>query len=185
MAALDPKPDNITDMKVYLDNVICSGLARGDLSPQDQMKAACALVSARDRGEIELVTSAESWREQDRTKDATQRAIIVAERDGIPRLNEDHKVRGFFNVTDHLGGLVANPMVTDVVDATLLAKLESIKLPHADRFHLMYAVHNDCRWFVTMDTRDLLLHKAEIEALCPSLKVVTPVELATELKLSW
>jgi hypothetical protein len=36
-----------------------------------------------------------------------------------------------------------------------------------------------------MDTRDLLLHKAEIEALCPSLKVVTPVELATELKLSW
>jgi hypothetical protein len=48
-------------MKTYLDNVICSGIARGDLGPPSEMEGARVLVSARDRGKLDLVTSAESW----------------------------------------------------------------------------------------------------------------------------
>jgi hypothetical protein len=54
-------------MKVYLDNVIASGIVNGDLDPPEEMDAVHALVKADEKGQIEIYTSRWSWKEQDRT----------------------------------------------------------------------------------------------------------------------
>jgi hypothetical protein len=56
-------------MKVYLDNVIASGIVRGDLQPPQEMAAVHALVKADEKGQIEMYTSRWSWVEQDRARD--------------------------------------------------------------------------------------------------------------------
>lgn len=168
-------------MKAYLDNVICSGLALRDLDPPAEMSATLALVSARDRGELNLVTSVESWREQDRTKNPEQRATLRESREGVPRVKQDHTVLGFAHCADHLGGFVANPLVTDMVDESLFQRLKTVGLADADARHVMYAVHSNCDRFVTLDARDLLPRRSQVETVCAGLKVVTPVQLATEL----
>jgi len=50
------------------------------------------------------------------------------------------------------------------------------RLKDADAKRVMYAVANDCDYFVTLDTRDLLPRRSAIESICPLLKVVTPTE---------
>jgi len=170
-------------MKTYLDNVICSGIVSGDLNPPSEMKAARALISARDRGEINLLTSAESWREQDKTVDPQRRAILASGREVVPRVQKDHTVLGFAHSADRLGGFVAYPLVTDVVDEALLRGLKAVGLSDPDARHVMYAVHNGCSRFVTLDTKDILPKRFQVEAVCVGLKIVTPAELAEELDL--
>ncbi len=172
-------------MKVYLDTVICSGLARHDLRPREQMSATLALVAAGARGEVNLVTSVESWREQEKTKDPELRATLTASREDVPPVRQDHTVLGFACCSDHLGGFVTNPLVSDLVDETLFAKLTTLGVPDADARHVMYAVHNRCCRFVTLDTRDLLPMRSRIEAICTELRIVTPLQLAMELNLAW
>ena len=170
-------------MKAYLDNVICSGIARGDLEPPSEMEAARALISARDRGELDLVTSVESWREQDKTVDPQRRAILTSGRGAVPRVKKDHTVLGFAPSADQLGGFVAYPLVTDVVDEVLFRGLKAVGLSDPDARHVMYAVHNGCCRFVTLDTNDILPKRSHVEAVCVGLKIMTPAELARELNL--
>jgi hypothetical protein len=49
----------------------------------------------------------------------------------------------------------------------------------------MYAAHPDnaCDWFVTTDP-DFTDRRAQLENLCPGLRIVTPSELVIELSLS-
>jgi hypothetical protein len=171
-------------LRVYLDNVICSGIIRGDLDPPDEMKATHALKAAHDRGEVELVLSAESFREQDRTKDAGSRALLAENRDVVPRVSSDHKLLGFATAQDQLGGFIAYPLVSDVVDDPLLLQLLEAGLTKPDAYHVMYAVHNGCTRFVTLDTRDLLPRRTQVEDLCPTLRIVTPSQLVAELNLA-
>ena len=130
------------------------------------------------------MTSAESWREQEKTVNPQRRATLAGGRETVPRVEQDHTVLGFGHSADQLGGFVAYPLVTDVVDKHLIEALRVASLTDADARHLMYAVHNGCCRFVTLDTRDLLPKRSQVEALCSGLKIVTPVELATELNLS-
>jgi len=60
-------------MKAYLDNVIVCGRVRNDLE-ETQMTAVQQIVDAAERGQLSIVTSCESWREQDRTRDANLRS---------------------------------------------------------------------------------------------------------------
>jgi hypothetical protein len=48
-------------MKVYLDNMIVSGIVRGDLQPPEEMAAVHALAKADEKGQIEIYTSRWSW----------------------------------------------------------------------------------------------------------------------------
>ena len=92
-------------MKAYLDNVAVSGRVLEDLEPQDEMQALRSLGAAAKCGELELVTSRESWREQERTRDTAKRAQLEAGRHETPTIELDHVLRGFNTVFDHLGGL--------------------------------------------------------------------------------
>jgi hypothetical protein len=59
-------------LKVHLDNVIVCGRVRSDLDPRE-MSAVRQIEDAFKAGTLELVTSREAWREQDRAQDKNLR----------------------------------------------------------------------------------------------------------------
>src|SRR5258706_9016838 len=102
-------------MRVYLDNVAASGRVVGDLAPSTEMEALREIEAAHSVGLIKLVTSRESWREQDRTKDPLKRAKFEAARGEVSVVATDHVVRGFSELRGRHGTIVANPLVSDIV----------------------------------------------------------------------
>jgi hypothetical protein len=74
-------------------------------------------------------------------------------------------------------------MVTETVDEGLFSDLTKASLSDSDARHLMYAVHNKCDRFVTLDTYDLLPKRSDVAPLCRGTKIVKPSELVAELAL--
>ncbi len=168
-------------IRVYYDNVIISGLITGDLSPADEMLALREMEKAHGAGTIKRVTSRESWREQERTRDEMKRSQLEAARDLVSVVQADHRLVGFQNEMGLLGTIVSNPIISDVVDESLFADLKRLGLKAPDARHFMYAVANNCDWFVTLDD-DFLGRRSLLENRCPSIRVAKPSELSTELK---
>jgi hypothetical protein len=132
-------------MLAYLDNVIVCGRVRSDLAAIE-MAAVQHIEQARLNGLLKVVTSRESWREQDRTQDKIVRSELEQDRSNIPIVVDDHRLLGLHHQQDRLGGFVTWPMLTDVVDDALLSVFQTAGLGGADARHLMYAVHNRCDW---------------------------------------
>src|SRR5262249_812644 len=107
--------------KVYLDNVIVSGMVRGDLHPPEEMDAVHALTKADEKGQIEIYTSRWSWAEQDRTRDDLLRVKFKESRGEIEVVAYAHRVLGFWNQEGRFGTEVTNPMVTEIVDEGLFS----------------------------------------------------------------
>jgi predicted nucleic acid-binding protein len=141
------------------------------------MTAVQSLLNARDDGHLEIVTSRETHREQDRTKDPTVRAQLAESRGETPVVPNDHKLLGFHNQMNHLGTVAVTPMLTEIVDEALFKNLPAAGLDVA-----VYAACNECDRFVTTDPHFTSM-RTELEALCPDLKIVTPSELAAELSI--
>jgi predicted nucleic acid-binding protein len=72
-------------------------------------------------------------------------------------------------------------MVTEFVDERLFSDLKKVGISDDDAMHLMYAIHNKCDRFITLDTRDLLPKRSDIAPLCRGTKIMKPSELAAEL----
>ena len=158
-------------LKACLDNMIVCG----------RMTALRNVDSAARRGEVEIVTSRESWREQERTRDQNLRSQFERDRPNVPVVSDDHRVLGFQSQYDNLGRWFgASPLVTDVVDDALMAQLKKSGLMDADARHLMYAVHNGCDRFVTTDPH-FLDRRVALDELCRGLRIVRTSELAAEL----
>src|SRR5262249_45348679 len=85
---------------------------------------------------------------------------------------DDHKLLGYYNITDQLGGFSVSPLIED--DATS-RKLRGIGLDRTDAHHLMLAVASGCTVFLTCDVRSILKHRGKIEAQYP-IKVLRPSE---------
>jgi len=64
-----------------------------DLAP-NQMAAVFSLFKGREDGRLEIVTSHESWREQDRAKNPIVRAELVKARDDVPVVAQNEKLLG-------------------------------------------------------------------------------------------
>jgi predicted nucleic acid-binding protein len=167
-------------MCVYLDNVAASGRVIGDIEPAAEMQALRRIERARSDGTVEMVTSRESWREQERTKDPLKRVTLEAARGQISVVTTDHVLLGFRHLYDAYGTKAVNPMITDIVDEPLFADLRRIGLHDSDAKHLMYAVANKCDRFITLDP-DFLDRRTSLEARCQSLRIVRPSELEAEL----
>jgi predicted nucleic acid-binding protein len=168
-------------MKVYLDNVIVSGIVRGDLQPPEEMAAAHALAKADEKGQIEIYTSRWSWAEQDRTSNDLVRTKLKESRGKFEVVADDHRVLGFWNQEGPFGTVSTNPMVTEIVNERLFSDLKKAGISADDATHLMYAIHNKCNRFVTLDTGDLLPKRSDVAPLCRGTKIVKPSELASEL----
>jgi hypothetical protein len=170
----------LSGMRVYLDNVAASGRVIGDLA-HSEMEALREIDEAHSAGLIKRVTSRESWREQDRTRDPVKRAKLEAARTDVSVVATDHVMLGLSDLDAPHVTPGVTPVVTDIVDEALFADLKSIGLKEADARHLMYAVTNACVRFVTLDP-DFTERRTPLEARCPSLRIVKPSELAAELR---
>jgi len=167
-------------MKVYVDNVIASAVVRADLAESSEMEALKRLQAPPYINELEIVTSRESWREQERTWDPEARAELRDARSGIGVVPDDHGVLDFSTIDYGYRGFVASPLVTDIIDEPTFAKLKGLGLKDADARHLMYALCNGCLRFVTTDP-DFLTRRDAIEAAYPAIHVLKPSELVREM----
>jgi predicted nucleic acid-binding protein len=167
-------------MRVYYDNVVASARVSEDL-PEAEMAALREIEAAHRAGTIKRVTSRESWREQERTRDPARRSQLEAARDLVSVVQADHRVIGFENLDGPFGTIATNPIMSDVVDESMFADLTAFGLQSADARHFMYAAANNCQRFVTLDPH-FLDRRSLLESRCPSLRVVKPSELAEELR---
>ena len=168
--------------RVYLDNVITSGWVLKDLKPTEEMQAVERLYALHDAGVIKRVTSKMSGIEQARTTDLQKRAALAANANLVSVVQNDHRLLGFANLDYGARGFISYPLIDDIVDTALFQQLtKNAGLKAADAKHVMYAVANDCDYFVTLDTRDLLPRRSAIESICPKLKIMTPTEAVATL----
>jgi hypothetical protein len=137
--------------------------------------------AAHLKGIIKRVTSRESWREQERTRDDARRTQFQSARELVSVVQADHRLLGFSHLYGPYGTVAASPIITDLVDEQLFNDLRSLGLNEADARHFMYAAANGCERFVTLDS-DFLDRKQVLGARRPDLVVVKPSELAAELR---
>jgi hypothetical protein len=167
-------------MRVYLDNAIASALVRGDLAEPSEMEALRALQAQSSLGKLQIITSRESWREQERTKSPETREELRNARSAVDVVSHDHRVLGFNTIDYGYRGFIASPLVTDIVDEALFATLRNFGLKDGDARHLMYAVFNGCVRFVTTDP-DFIERRDAIRAVCPTIRLMRPSELLAEI----
>jgi len=168
-------------MKVYLDNVIASARVREDLASPEERRALKLVQEHPNFGMLEIVTSRESWREQERTRCTQTREELRSSRDRTPVVSQDHRVLGSNSVDLGYRGFIASPLVTDIVDEAMFARLQAEGLESGDARHLMYALCNDCSRFVTTDS-DFLGRSSALEAAYPGIRIVKPSELLKEME---
>ena len=83
----------------YFDNCIVSGMVRGDLESAE-MTAVRSLKKVIEDGRLQIVTSRESWREQERATDPTVRAVLERARPDVPLVKENEKLLGMHSYGD-------------------------------------------------------------------------------------
>jgi hypothetical protein len=93
----------------------------------------------------------------------------------------DHKLLGFNNVDMGQRGFISSPLITDIVDEDVYARLQAAGLKEIDAKHVMCAITGKCDVFVTLDTRDLLPRRAAVEAACPEIRIRRPTALLEEI----
>jgi hypothetical protein len=176
--------DRVAISRVYLDNVITCGWVLKDLRPPEEMAAVERIYALHDNGAIKIVTSKMSAIEQARTADVSKRDALAAASHLVSVVPNDHRLLGFNTLGDGVTvAFTSHPMLSDIVDVRLFADLTTFaKLAVDDAKHVMYAVANDCPFFVTMDTKDLLPKRRLIEGVCPQLKILWPTEAVAALQ---
>ncbi len=164
-------------IKVYLDNMVVCAITKHDLAPEEQ-KALDKL--QKDPYRTMLVTSRQSWREQEKTKKQNDRDQFNKNRSKIPVVLNDHKVLGFSSQDDQYRGFITSPLVTDIPDEKIWNGLKGLFNDKNDAHHLMYALHNKCEYFATTDPHFTEIRN-EIKKIFPEIQIVKPSELLKEL----
>jgi hypothetical protein len=168
-------------LTAYLDNVIVCGSIQADLDAIE-MAAVRQIELAAKEGRIQLLTSREAWREQDRTRNQEQRSRLQGSRDDIPVVQDDHRLIGFHHQEGRYGTVSVCPILTELVDGVLFAAFKNVGLKDGDARHLMYAVHNRCERFVTTDP-DFLDRLTILEPLVRGSLILKPSALQAELNI--
>ncbi len=171
-------------IKVYLDNMIVCAITKHDLALEEQ-KALDTLQKDPYRTMLEIKTSRESWREQDKTNKQSVLDQLKKNRDKIPVVLNDHKVLGFSSQDYQYRGFITSPLVTDIIDEKIFNDAKKLlkrkkKNVENDARHIMYALCNNCERFVTTDP-DFIDNRNEIEKRFPEIRIVKPSELLKEL----
>jgi predicted nucleic acid-binding protein len=167
-------------LRAYFDTVIVSGITRRDLQPPAEMAATLKLVEADEREQLEIVTSRWTRDEQGRTKNSLVRLRLLGSQ--LPVVEEDSRILGINIIGDGVtGGRINAPILTEIVNAALFDAFTAAGLKTGDARHLMYAVHNGCNRFVTLDEDFLGPRRVVLEQSTRSLRIVRPTELVAEL----
>ena len=167
-------------MRVYFDNCIVSGEIRGDLASASEQSAVAELRQQELAGHISILTSRESVREQERTKDPVIKRMLIEGTAGYPKVPRDHELMGAQLFPDRNGSFTIHRAFTDIVDPVLFAAFTDLGLNPADARHLMYAEANKCERFITTDPNFLLVRE-KLESHCMHTRIRTPSDLVSEL----
>lgn len=171
-------------MKVYYDNDILSRLVRTDETGPES-DALMLLQALCTEGRFTKVTSRLSWREQQCTPVEKTRLALKQNRRDTPIVNEDWVPGSYATLEDENGSFASWYTGTHVVDEDLYRALLNFGLVGVDASHLMYAIHNLCDRFLTLDGHFLgkssNSKREELEKLCRGLRIVKPSELVVEL----
>jgi hypothetical protein len=119
--------------------------------------------------------------EEARTSDPVALSALTERSDEVSVVQADHRLLGFNNVDLGRYGFISSPIISDIVNEDLFAKLRAAGLEDADAKHVMYAVANRCQVFVTLDTRDILPRRSAVEAVSLPMRILRPTELMAEL----
>jgi hypothetical protein len=134
--------------RVCAYTVIDSGLKVLDLDPPEEMDADRKIVRLHKEGKLKLVTTAMTRREQERTTDPDKREKLIAE----GRLSVVHPASDVIDFEyvfmPNNRGMIANPIVTDIVHRPVCDKLREVGLKDADAMHVMYAINSKCDVFL-------------------------------------
>ena len=153
----------------YLDTCIVSGLAKGDLTPDD-VAVLLQILPARKSGSVELFTS-EVVREEISKIPAeyrTQHSIIYGLLADVPLANTHHRMPPF------------RPAPMFKRKDPLLASLEHLLPDVVDALHVFQAAKSDLHHLITVDRRTLLNHATAVLQLS-NVQLVTPVEFVRGL----
>jgi len=161
--------------------MIASARVLDNLFSSEERRALKLIQEHRNLSKLEIVTSRESWREQERTRNPEAREQLRASRGETPVVSHDHRLLGFNSVDLGYLGFISSPLITDIVDDDMFRWLQTAGLKTADARHLMYALCNDCVRFVTTDS-DFLERRSDIEAAYPQIRIVMPTELLAEME---
>ena len=129
---------------------------------------------------MEICTSRQSWKEQDRATNRHIRDSFREERDAIPVVPYDRELMGGALVPDLTGSFVQNRAQTEIIDSMLYTDLRRIGLDEGDSMHFMYAFHNRANRFLTTDM-DFIDRAKELEERCPTIRICTPSQMVAEL----
>lgn len=122
----------MAQMRVYYDTNITSGRILRDLKPDPEMDALDELEALHAAGSLKRVSSKWSRIEQARTRDPIRRAAFEAQDHEMSCVQQDHRLIGFAHQDLGRLGFIASPIVSDVVDEAVFAKLLAAGIEEKD-----------------------------------------------------
>lgn len=140
------------------------------------------LLKLRESGKCLMFRSRVVWTELERTNATEQRIKLQADYEALDQIPQDELPLGSFNITDHMGGCISNPIVSDYLDEALYRELLQRGLSDKDAHHITHAVSNKCDVFLTCDEKTIIKpHRKWLEDKFPRVKIRLPSELLAEL----
>lgn len=169
-------------LRIFYDTVIESG--RVIDPPQDEQEALEEIELLHGADLLKRVTSRMTDHEQDRTRDQRRRELLKASAgaDVVSRVQNVDALVGMNIQDDGYLGFYASPIISEIVDRSLYEALLERAIKDADAKHLMYARKNDCDIFLTLDKKDILPRRTDVERVCANMKVMTPREFVEAWK---
>ncbi len=165
-------------LRVYLDNMCVSAITRHHLKG-DEQKALDFLRDWHNAGKIVLETSRQSPREMERAPKKYQLELKKGLK-GLSLATKDHEVVGFQTQIDQYGGVISNPLVSDIVDKDLYGNLLGLGLKPDDAKHYLYAAQNGYERFITLD-KHFLNKREKLMEVCSTIFIQKPSALVAEI----
>ncbi len=168
-------------LRVCLDTNTHSARTTGDLGPAAEQAAVEEIERLHQAGLIRRATTPVTKDEERRTRNPQMRALLDAGGATVWAVQASPKLLGFSHLDHGARGFIASPIMSDI-DDDIVAQLTVIGVGHNDARALAFAVgvNGKCDYFVTVDTKDLLGFRTQIEALLPTIKVRRPTEFVAE-----
>ena len=157
-----------------------------------ELAALESLLKLRESGKCLMFRSRVVRAELETTNGTEQGSKLQGDYEALDQIPQDERPLGSFNITDHMGGCIINPIVSDYLDEPLYRELLQRGLSDKDAHHITQAVSNNCDVFLTRDVKTIinrfvttdphfLDRRLALEGLCRGLRIVKPSELSTEL----
>jgi uncharacterized small protein (DUF1192 family) len=173
-----------TAINIYCDtsSLFSNANRHQNAKAQQEATAIFSLLELHRQGKIRLLRSNIIRQEVERTRNATQKDALLGDFLELVPVANDEKVLGFDTQhTDPYGGIVTNPLVSDVQDERLVEKLQTqVNLPKPDAQHLSQAISNGADVFLTRDEEHFISQRQTIESQF-RIKVRLPSEALAEI----